>query len=93
MCIVARCKRTGRPSRSCSGVISPRINRDSWGIVEPPLQVKVESAGSLNGQELEQLKLDVEQKIQRVLRFKADVSIFDEGSLQPNTGRQASSKF
>ncbi|GAB2510648.1 phenylacetate--CoA ligase family protein [Microbulbifer agarilyticus] len=60
-------------------------------VVEPPLRVKVESTSGLTETELHQLKSEIELKIQRVLRFKADVSMFEEGELPTEYG--ATGKF
>ena len=61
---------------------SVRIRRDGDSpVVEPPLRIKVECKGSPTPEEKATLAARIEEEITRRLRFRAAVSLYDEGDL------------
>jgi phenylacetate-CoA ligase len=61
---------------------SVRIVRDGDGpVVEPPVEVRVECKGSPASEEKARLAADIEKGISRQLRFRASVTLYDEGDL------------
>jgi phenylacetate-CoA ligase len=73
---------------------SVRIVKDGDGpVVEPPVRVKVECAGTPSDQEKNQLAKEIQGKIQRQLRFKADVTLFNEGDLPSEYGPTGKAKL
>ena len=55
-------------------------------VVEPPLSIKVECRGDPDTDSRDQLKRRIEERIQRQLRFRADVTLFREGDLVAEYG-------
>ena len=73
---------------------SVRIVKDGDGpVVEPPLTIKVECAGSPSAEQKTQLVGEIEGQIQRQLRFKAEVTLFDEGDLPAEYGPTGKAKL
>ena len=50
-------------------------------VIEPPLQLKVELRGSPDDETAKDIATRLQDEIQRVLRFKAEVTTFSEGEL------------
>jgi phenylacetate-CoA ligase len=55
-------------------------------VIEPPLQLKVECVGNPSDDVLASTKTELEQEIQRNLRFKAEVELFCEDDLKMEYG-------
>ncbi|MDH3439920.1 MAG: phenylacetate--CoA ligase family protein, partial [Gammaproteobacteria bacterium] len=73
---------------------SVRIVKDSDGpVVEPPVNVKVECAGTPSDEVKTKLAEEIEERIQRQLRFKAEVTLFDEGDLPAEYGPTGKAKL
>lgn len=73
---------------------SVRVVKDSKGpVVEPPVTVKVECAGAPSDEEKTQLAEEIAGHIQRQLRFRADVKLFDEGDLPAEYGATGKAKL
>ena len=66
---------------------SVRVVRTGDGpVVEPPLGIKVECRGNPDAEKRELLKHEIEERIQRQLRFRANVTLFREGDLVAEYG-------
>lgn len=64
-----------------------RILKDSESpVIQPPLRVKVECVGQPDIEQRSALKQRLEEKIQRQLRFRADIILIDEGELKMEYG-------
>lgn len=64
-----------------------KIAKDSDSpVIEPPLLLKVECSGSPKSDEKKEIKGLLEDEIQRKLRFRAEVQLFDEGGLTMDYG-------
>ncbi|MBU3070938.1 hypothetical protein KOI40_14030 [Aestuariicella sp. G3-2] len=64
-----------------------RIVKDSESpVIEPPMQVKVECKGTFSESNQQDLKARLEDKIQRQLRFRAEITLFNEGELHMEYG-------
>jgi len=50
-------------------------------VIEPPMQLKVELCGHVDSESAQGIAKKLEDEIQRVLRFKAEVTTFAEGDL------------
>ena len=73
---------------------SVRIVKDGDGpVVEPPVTVKVECAGSPSDEEKAKLADEIQGRIQRQLRFKAEVMLFNEGDLPAEYGPTGKAKL
>jgi phenylacetate-CoA ligase len=73
---------------------SVRIARDGDGpVVEPPVKVKVECAGMPSDEDKTRLAEEIEGRIQRQLRFKAEVTLFKEGDLRAEYGPTGKAKL
>lgn len=73
---------------------SVRVVKEGDGpVVEPPVKVKVECAGSPSDQEQAQLAEEIQGRIQRQLRFKAEVMLFNEGDLPAEYGPTGKAKL
>ena len=55
-------------------------------VVEPPLTIKVECKGKMVDDEKSLLKLQITETIQRQLRFKPEIELYDEGFLNIEYG-------
>lgn len=62
------------------------IKDDDSPVVEPPLKVKVECKGTPSDEEKVRIRSDIEESIQRQLRFRANITLFDEGTLEMKYG-------
>ena len=62
------------------------IKDDDSPVVEPPLRVKVECLGSPSDAEKALIKSKIEADIQRQLRFRTDILLFNEGELEMEYG-------
>lgn len=62
-------------------------------VIQPPLNVKVECIGNPSAAIKEELKQRIERKIQRQLRFKANLTLFSEGDLKMEYGATGKMKL
>ncbi len=73
---------------------SVRIVRDGEGpVVKPPVTVKVECSGSPSEDGKTKLADEIEERLQRQLRFRAEVMLFDEGDLPAEYGPTGKAKL
>lgn len=73
---------------------SVRIVKDGEGpVVEPPVTVKIECTGTPSDDQKIQLADDIQGRIQRQLRFRAEVVLFDEGDLPAEYGPTGKAKL
>lgn len=69
------------------------VKHSTSPVIEPPLQVKVECVGQGTTTEKANLKLRLEETVQRKLRFKAAIILFDEGALKMEYGATGKMKL
>lgn len=62
-------------------------------VIDPPLKIKVECVGNPSAIKKAALKERIEQKIQRQLRFKAELTMFSEGDLKIEYGATGKMKL
>ncbi len=62
------------------------IRKNTTPVVEPPLRILVETKGVLSSKTKSNLKDALELSIQRQLRFKAAIELYDEGKLKLEYG-------
>lgn len=62
-------------------------------VVEPPLQLWAECAGQPTAAEKEALAAELQGEIQRRLRFKADITLHDEGAMEMEYGSTGKAKL
>ena len=73
---------------------SVRIVKDGDGpVVEPPVTVKVECKGNPSDEDKVQLAQEIQERIQRQLRFKAGITLFNEGDLPAEYGPTGKAKL
>jgi len=73
---------------------SVRVVKDGEGpVVEPPVTVKVECAAAPSDEEKAQLAEEIEGRIQRQLRFRAEVVLFNEGDFPAEYGPTGKAKL
>jgi len=63
------------------------VKEASGPVVEPPVPVKIECKGNPTDTELADLKERIQDRLQRQLRFRADVTLYREGQLTVEYGK------
>jgi phenylacetate-CoA ligase len=71
-----------------------RVVKNADGpVVEPPLPVKIECSGVPSATAMADLKLRIEERVQRQLRVRANVTLFHEGELKVEYGATGKTKL